>query len=100
MIGIKFDFEKGDIAVGDAGSFITAEIDNQNIALIAISQVCRLTFPEVGAQIGPRLTNTPASGVSAILADATRQAEADGAKDVRISITQDNKLIFVGKYEN
>lgn len=99
MTGIKFDFEKGDITIDSTGSFSIAEIDNQNVALIALSQVCRLTFPEVGAQIGSRLINTPVSGVSAILADAKRQAEADGAKDVKVSFTQDNKLIFVGKYE-
>lgn len=100
MNGLKFDFEKGDITINSSGTFDTATIDNQNVALIALSQVCRLTFPEIGAQIGSRLINAPTSSASTVLADARHQAESDGAKDVKIQFTPDNKLIFVGNYED
>lgn len=100
MVGLVFDFEKGDIVIDASGSFATAGIDNQNIALIALSQVCRLTFPEIGAQIGPRLMNIPKSRAGAILADAKHQAEADGAKNVKIQFTNTDQLIFVGEYED
>lgn len=100
MNGLKFDFEKGDITINSSGTFDTATIDNQNVALIAVSQVCRLTRPEFGAQIGSRIVNKQYSSVGSILADAKRQAENDGAKNVKISFTQDNQLIFVGTYED
>lgn len=100
MNGLKFDFEKGDIAINSSGTFDTATIDNQNVALIAVSQVCRLTRPEFGAQIGSRMVNRQYSSVGSILADAKRQAEADGAKKVSIRFTEEQQLIFVGTYEN
>ena len=100
MNGIKFNFDTNDLTVGSNGSFDTAVIDNQNVALISLSQVCRLTKPEVGAQIGSRLINIRRSAASAILLDAKKQAENDGAKNVRIQFTSERNLIFTGTYEN
>ena len=44
MIGIKYDFDVGDVVIGNSGQFETATIDNQCVALISLSQVCRLTL--------------------------------------------------------
>lgn len=100
MHGLKFDFEKGDIVINASGTFETVPSDNQNVALIATSQVCRITRPEFGAQIGSRIVNQKYAGVSSVLADAKRQAEADGAKNVSIRFTEEQQLIFVGTYED
>lgn len=100
MLGLKFDFEQNDITIGADGSFVTAQTDQQNIALIALSQVCQLTNPRLGAQIGSKLINRPASSASSLLGAAQRMAEDDGATDVAITLTSDGKLYFNGKYES
>lgn len=100
MHGLKFDFSTNDLILNEQGSFDTATIDNQNVAIISISQVCVLTKPELGAQIGPRMVNRPQSSLPSILADAKRNAESDGAKDVTIRFTKDKQLIFTGTYED
>lgn len=100
MNGLKFDFDSGDITINASGSFQTATIDNQNVALIALSQVCRLTKPEVGAQIGARIINRRAVNVVAVLAEAKRMAENDGATNVTIEITNNDNITFLGTYDN
>jgi len=45
MTGLKFDFDVGDIVIDTDGSFVKANIDSQCAALIALSQICRLTVP-------------------------------------------------------
>ncbi len=100
MNGLKFDFNTNDVELDPSGQFLTATIDNQNVALIAISQVCRLTAPQVGAQIASRLINRPAGGVASILEDARSQAKKDGAKNVKIGFTNEGKLTFSGRYED
>lgn len=99
MTGLKFNFDEGDITISD-GRFVTANIDNQNVALIALSQVCRLTRPEVGAQIGARLLNRKLVSVNAVLTDAEQQARGDGATDVFVGFNDKNELIFRGSYAN
>lgn len=100
MRGFKFDFNTSDLIIGTDGQFPVASIDNQNVALIAVSQVCVVTKPEIGAQIGARLMNRPINLVGSVLADAKRQAESDGAKNVVIKFTKNGQLIFTGAYEN
>jgi hypothetical protein len=100
MHGLKFDFEKGDLVINASGAFEIGSTDNQNVALIATSQVCRLTRPEFGAQIGSRMVNQNYASINSILADAKRQAETDGAKNVSVRFTEEQQLIFVGTYEN
>lgn len=100
MQGLKFDFDSGDLKINASGRFDSGFIDNQNVALIGVSQVCRLTRPEIGAQIGSRVINLKSSNVSSILFDAKRQAEQDGATNVRIELTDDKQLIFIGTYED
>ena len=99
MTGLKFDFDIGDIVI-DQGRFVTANIDNQNVALISLSQICRLTRPELGAQIGARLLNRKPVSVSAVLVDAERQAKSDGATNVFVGFSDSNSLTFGGKYED
>ena len=99
MTGLKFDFDIGDIVI-DQERFVTANIDNQNVALISLSQICRLTRPELGAQIGARLLNRKPVSVSAVLVDAERQAKADGATNVFVGFSDSNSLTFRGKYED
>lgn len=100
MRGFKFDFNTSDLIIGTDGQFPVATIDNQNIALIAVSQICVVTKPEIGAQIGSRLINRHTGSVGSALAEAKRQAESDGAKNVVIKFTKNGQLIFTGAYEN
>lgn len=101
MIAWKYDFTKGDIVLDIAtGSFETAVTDNQNVALIACSQICCLTYPEIGAQLPARIMNRRRMSIDAIIAEAKRMAEADGARDVRISLNDDQTLSFAGNYED
>lgn len=99
MIGIEFDFDVGDIVIGPAGRFNTATIDNQCVALISVSQVCRITYPYYGAQIGARLINVPYGRVQSVLSDAKTMAQKDGAYNVSIEISN-GTLTFSGDYGN
>lgn len=101
MKGLKFDFAENDLVINeDSGEFETAQIDSQNIALIAISQICRVGDPRLGAQIGSRIINQPISRASVALGEAQRMAERDGATGVNIQLTADGKLYFNGAYED
>lgn len=97
MIGIKFDFDVGDIVIGSTGQFNTATIDNQCVALISVSQVCRITYPYFGAQIGARMINVPYSRVQSVLSDAKTMSQKDGAANVAIEISN-GLLTFSGNY--
>lgn len=97
MTGIKYDFDVNDIVIAPNGTIQKAIIDNQNVALIALCQVCRLNYPEVGAQIGARIIET--HSVDSVLADAKEQAKRDGAKNSDIRIV-DGQLSFSGTYED
>lgn len=97
MTSIKYDFDVNDIVIAPDGTIQKAIIDNQNVALIALCQVCRLNYPEVGAQIGARIIET--HSVDSVLADAKEQAKRDGAKNPDIRIV-DGQLSFSGTYED
>lgn len=99
MKGIVYDFNVGDVVISKDGPFVKGTIDNQNVALIAVSQVCRITKPEIGAQIGARIINRRAGEVAGVLADAKKQAQKDGATDVSIELI-DEQLLFTGRYED
>lgn len=99
MKGIVYDFNVGDVVISEDGPFVKSTIDNQNVALIAVSQVCRITKPEIGAQIGARIINRRAGEVAGVLADAKKQAQKDGATDVSIELI-DEQLLFTGRYED
>ena len=71
MRGIVYDFNVGDVVISESGPFVKGTIDNQNVALIAVSQVCRITKPEIGAQIGARIVNRRTSEIAGVLANAT-----------------------------
>ena len=95
MKGIVYDFNVGDVVISEDGPFVKGTIDNQNVALIAVSQVCRITKPEIGA----RIINRRAGEVAGVLADAKKQAQKDGATDVFIELI-DEQLLFTGRYED
>lgn len=99
MKGIVYDFSVGDVVISEDGPFVKGTIDNQNVALIAVSQVCRITKPEIGAQIGARIVNRRTSEIAGVLADAKKQAQNDGATNVVIEMT-DEQLLFTGRYED
>ena len=99
MTGIKFDFEAADIIIGADGTFVVTETSSQCCALIAISQICRLTKPELGAYIGSRTLNVKHASVDAILAEAKRMVENDGGRDVGLRLI-DEKLLFTATYDN
>lgn len=99
MIGIVYDFDDEDVVIRD-GSFLTDTVDNQNVALIAISQVCRLLEPQIGAQTTARITNRRTVEIPAVLADAVRQAKEDGARNVSVELDDNNQLLFRGVYES
>ena len=97
MEGLFYDFELNDIVIKDDGTFATAEIDSQNCALISLSEVCRLTKPEVGVRLGARIINRREEDVLNVVAEAKRAVEADGGTDVFISVKGD--LQFEAKYK-
>jgi len=100
MTGLKFDFDTGDLLLGSDGTFVKANIDSQCAALIAVSQVCRLTKPEIGAQIGTRIVNRPVGVVQSILAEARRMVEQDGGADVKIALDENNNLLISATYDS
>lgn len=94
-----FNFDDNDIVIGSNGSFAVVDTGNQNVALIAMSQVCRVTYPEVGVQLGSRIVNQRSSAASAVVSEAVRAAETDGATDVAITLSG-NDIQFKGTYES
>lgn len=94
-----FNFDDNDIVIGSNGSFVVTDTSNQNVALIAMSQVCRVTYPEVGAQLGSRIVNQRSSAVSAVISEAVRAAESDGASNVSITLSG-NDIQFKGTYDS
>lgn len=94
-----FNFDDNDIVIGSSGSFVVADTGNQNVALIAMSQVCRVTYPEIGVQLGSRIVNQRSSSANAIISEAVRAAETDGATDVAITLSG-NDIQFKGTYES
>lgn len=94
-----FNFDDNDIVIGSSGSFVVSDTGNQNVALIAMSQVCRVTYPEVGVQLGSRILNQRSSAVSAVISEAIRAAESDGASNVSITLSG-NDVQFKGTYDS
>lgn len=99
MTGLKYDFDIGDLVVSSTGSFAAAVTDNQNVALIAVSQICRLTVPSLGAAIGRRLMNRSVKSAQPVLTPASKMAQKDGAKNAKVTIV-DQHLEFSGEYED
>lgn len=97
MTGLLYDFDQQDLVIR-GGRFVTANVDNQNVALIAVSQVCILTKPEKGAQLTARLANRKTVNTALAIADAEKQAQDDGATDVKITLSDNDILNFEGKY--
>ena len=100
MNGLYYSFDRYDIEIGSNGSFVTANTDNQNVALISMSQVCRLTRPELGAEIPARIINVRRSSADAVFSDAMQQARSDGATDAFVGFDQNDNLIFRGNYDS
>lgn len=100
MNGLRFDFEANDIVLSPSGSFAVSQIDSQNCALISLSQITRLTKPEIGAQLASQLQNRKQRSVASVLAEAKRMVEADGAKNVSITIDENDNLKFEATYED
>lgn len=99
MTGLFFNFEENDIVIGSNGSFVTSDIDGQCCTLIAISQICRITKPEVGTQLISKMYNRRYRNVAGSIAEAKRAVEKDGGKNVVIDLIDDN-IYFDATYEN
>ena len=97
MEGLRLDFEERDLIMN--GGFATTVIDSQNCALIALSQVCRITKPHVGEQIASKLQNRKRRAVSAVIAAAVRAVEKDGGKNVSITIDDNEQIQFKATYD-
>lgn len=97
--GIQYDFETGDIIIQSNGTFRKAYIDSQLCALIAVSEVCRLTKPEVGAQLSGRMQNRRNIDVARDISEAERQVERDGGTEVSIYLQNEN-LQFIATYDS
>lgn len=97
--GIAFDFENNDIIIRADGTILKTEISSQICALISLSQITRLTKPEVGAQVGSRLINNKESDAPRILTEAQRMVVRDGGTNVSVDII-DGKLQFIAEYGN
>lgn len=95
-----FDFENNDIILQENGTFKSTTVDNQNCALISLSQVCRITRPILGAQIGSRLINRQRRHVSSILSSAKRMVQDDGGKNVVVDFDLNENLIFIAEYDS
>lgn len=100
MIGLRFDFENNDIGFNGTGQFIAATIDSQTCALIAVSQVCRITIPELGAELPRRIINRKTIHVGDVIADAVRMVEADGGTNVSITLAEGEDVNFMATYED
>lgn len=99
MNGLRFDFEDNDLTLNAKGSFVASNIDSQNCALIAVSEVCRLTRPAVGERLGMKLVNRRNRNVSVDIARAVRAVEADGGRNVSITLNREQQLQFIATYD-
>lgn len=86
MTGLLYSWDDGDIVLRENGTFRTADIDSQTCALIGLSQICRITVPELGAQLGAKLQNRKLNRVRRDVSAAIRMVENDGGRDVVIEL--------------
>lgn len=86
--------------LSESANFSVANIDGQNCALIALSQVCLVTKPLVGVQLGSRLVNRKERNVSGLISEAIRAVEADGGRNVVIELNDNGQLFFDATYES
>lgn len=98
MNGIYFSFENADIQLTSKGTFDTAQVDSQTCALISLSQVCRLSVPELGVQLGALIENRKRKSVNGLLAKARRQVLADGALSAIVEFNESGDLHFEAVY--
>lgn len=98
--GLRFDFEHNDIVLKSNGQFADTYIDSQCCALVSLSQICRLTKPEVGAQLATRLYNRRTVSTASAVASAKRMVEKDGGRNVYISVDENSDLKFEADYGN
>jgi len=100
MTGMFFDFDVNDIVLNENGGFATSKLGAQNCALIATSQTCRLTYPEVGEMLAARLINRRNKNTSHDIRLAKKAVERDGGKKVQILVTDTGQLSFNAIYES
>jgi hypothetical protein len=100
MDGLFFDFETNDIVLKANGSFATANIGSQSCALVANSQVCRLTKPEVGEQLSAKIVNRKGVGISRDITKAEAAVKKDGGKNVSININDEGQVNFYAEYDS
>lgn len=98
MNGLFFDWETHDIAINGSGAFSATEVSSQTCALIALSHVCRLTKPELGADLANKLVNRRHTKASRFLAEAERMVERDGGRRVSITLDEQERLQFEAEY--
>lgn len=98
MNGIYFSFDESDIRINSRGRFETAQVDSQTCALISLSQVCRLSVPELGVQLGTLIENRKEESVKGLLARARRQVLSDGALTAVVAFDADSNLHFEATY--
>ncbi len=97
MNGIIFDFESHDIPIL-GGSFVETEVSSQTCALIAISQICRISDASLGESLVQKIENTRPSFANKQIAKAIRAVENDGGKNVRIFLNGTEQLQFYAEY--
>lgn len=100
MDGFFFNFEDNDIVLTANGSFATADIGSQNCAFIAMSQVCRLTEPEIGEQLAAKIINRKGVNIQRDISKAIAVVKKDGGTDVSILINAQGELSFKATYES
>lgn len=100
ITGLRFDFEENDIVLNPRGEFVDTMVDSQCCALVSLSQICRLTKPQIGAQLASKLYNRNLTSVSSAVAAAKRMVEKDGGSDVYIAVDTNGDLKFEASYEN
>lgn len=100
MKGLKWNPETRDLVITSEGTFSETIIDSQNCMLIAMSQVCRITRPEIGTSLGAKIINRPPSHVGADIAEAIRAVETDGGTDVQIYFNDEGNLEFKARYDS
>lgn len=98
MTGLRFDFEEHDLILSPTGSFVATEVSSQTCALIANSEICRITAADVGESLPLKLANRRHINVKREIASAVRAVERDGAKRVDITIDNTNKLHYYAEY--
>lgn len=100
MTGFYFNFDENDIQLTPAGGIRISNTDGQCCALIAVSEICRITQPQIGVRLASRIIDRHQRNLFSLIKEAEREVKRDGARVVKIRMGENEQMTFYAEYDN